>query len=202
MTDSDDNPQDYTIDDLKQDILIPIAEATLLAGAFDEATAIRDSQLAADPEWTTPRWFHQRTIINSFMYGIVSSDNLFLPYRLPPDFASVVNLIADRLNREWAGEEVGQWTLLEAKAKLAEWPMEHPAYRAWVEDPPGAPLIVVVTRYDRAGTGPPEDVSRMSHECVAHNAAIYLRNDHRRSEDFDRKLLSSQGDQRSEEHPQ
>jgi hypothetical protein len=184
-----DEPMDRDpIETFKRDVLEPMAESLQLRGILDEVAEEHAASLRADPEWTTGYYFHQRTLIEAFMYGVTSADELFLPYRLPDDFSGVVNFIADRMHRHWNGEIVPRVSLLEIKGLFAEWAWEHPSYRKWCEDPPGAPTVVVVTAYDRPGDGPPEDRARVSHEVVGHNAAIYLRNEHRRTEAFDREF--------------
>jgi hypothetical protein len=168
---------------LKKDVLEPIAESCELQGLFEKASEQMRAELAADPEWNTAKYVHVHFLVEAFAIGVISADCWHHGYKLPPNFESVVNYIADRIQRHWPKEEVVQVSLIEIEALFREWAFEHPDFRAWNDTKPGAPMVGVVSRYSST----PDERDFIDLGALLRNAAIALRSHHRINDDFDRR---------------
>ena len=180
-------PEGYA--EFRRNVIEPMAERALLSGQLDEAERDAELRLANDTEWNTPTYFHVSTLIQAIMVGIQDADDYVRNYSLPPDFESVVNWVAWNLQHEaFPGDHVPCVTLRQMRALYLDWLRQHPVARDWEKDPPGTPLVIVVTMYDAVAERREAGINL---ETVARNAALYLRmrarDDAVRSADFERR---------------
>jgi hypothetical protein len=166
---------------MEESDLQAIAESLTLSGALDQAAEAAAAELAADPEWSTPKPQHQHSLVEAFAVGVIRADPFHWGYRLPPEFESVVNYIADRIQRHWPGDEIPRVSLNEFRALLEEWAMEHPAFRAWNETDK-----LVGISYRGMATATERDFIDL--EAVFQNASCHLRNETRSFEAFNEKF--------------
>lgn len=171
------------------DGLAEIVNEAQWRGLFDRAAEEQAQRLAADPEWSTPKYVHVHRLVEAFAVGVISADAWHRGYTLPHDFVGVVNWIAFNIQREWPNEEVVQLSLIDIKQRLHGWAMEHPSYRAW-NDLPGSGIV---TRYSET----PSSREFIDLDVPPHNAALHIRQHHRECEAFDAKFRA----EHEAEHP-
>lgn len=163
------------------EIMQAAAEHALLSGAMDDATSRRDAEVAADPEWATPRWTHKHSTVTAFATGVLQADPWHRNYRPPPEFADVVACVSAQVDRHWPGEEVVQVSLVELERLLPDWADLHPAWRRWNETDK---LIGISHRYSPV----PEARDFIDLRAVIQCVSIVLRNQRRADDAFDRRF--------------
>lgn len=96
-----------------------------------------DAALAAleiDPRWDVLMPVRPSLLVEAFAVGILSADAWFRPYRLPPEFAGVVDWIAFMVQRTFTDPLVAL-SPAQAEQLLADWAQDHPQWTQW--DPEG-----------------------------------------------------------------
>jgi hypothetical protein len=162
-----------------------IAEGALLSGLLDSAAEQQRRELEADAEWTTPKHVHAHRLVEAFAAGIIGADPWHHGYKLPPDFEGVVNWMAFNIQKHF-DVEVPIVSLIEMKALFTEWAHQHPGFLLWNETDQ---LIGIAHRYQSV----PDKRDFIDLGAAIHNAVIYLRNEHRRDEAFEREFEAKHG---------
>lgn len=158
-----------------------LVEKLVFDGTLDKMNREHDKQLSSDPVWISKNYFHIKTLIAAWAHGIISADSYFYGYKLPPDFELIVNYMAFSLWKKF-GEEVPKVSLYEMKHFYKNTAMELPQYRKWNEWDGG--VVEVTTRYSPTS----KERSFVDLDVPPHNACIFLRNETRYHDTFDRKF--------------
>ncbi len=158
-----------------------IAESLELDGTLDEVERQHAEGLRKDPEWSTPKYVHVAELLTSFAVGVLSADPYHKGYKVPPDYEAVVNWIAWKIREKFGGEEVVKISLMEIREWFLAWGNENPAFRKWGEPKDPGTIVGVVSRYSST----PTERDFISLEVIAHNAALYIRNQRRKNANFD-----------------
>lgn len=166
---------------LTENQLSALAESAMLSGEMEAAERALTAQLSADPEWAEPKYHHAHTLLAAFVYGIIAADPWHHHYRLPPGFESVVNYMADCIQRKWPGDAVPRISLLEWEALVWDWMLQHPDFRAWNVPRDATQLVAIEHRYKEI----PDERDFIDLHALLRNSSVFLRNDTRRAEQFD-----------------
>jgi len=175
------------MDDI-EDQLQSIAESALFSGAFEEADKLQRQQLLKDTEWNTPKCHHLHTLVDAFAVGILTADPWHLNYKIPPNFENVMNWISFCVRDEFKNDpDVQKWqvakvSLIEMEEKYNKWAYENPNFIKWNESE-NDELVNVTSRYFKD----PEERDFIDLGAAIRNAVVYLRNEIRKSEAFDKE---------------
>lgn len=175
--------------DEKEIDLQQIAEVLDLEGVLAEASRERRERLREDPEWFLPRWTHLKNLVEAFAHGCISADVWHKGYRVPPNLETVLNHVAAKVWERWGeADELAELSLVTVEEFFRECVDSSPECLAWNEPADGS-FVGVVTRYSPV----PERRDFIDLDALIRNAAVYLRNERRRSDEFDRKFDEQYG---------
>lgn len=169
------------MDDI-EDTFQPIAEQLLFSGALEEACELNKQRLSRDPEWATPKHYHLHTLVTAFAVGIINADPWHKNYKIPPNFENVINWISFCIQEKYK-EVVVQVSLVEMGKNYREWADQNPYFLEWNESPKGT-VIGITSRYSST----PEERDFIDLDALIQNAVLYLRDETRKNEEFDRKF--------------
>jgi hypothetical protein len=161
----------------------PIVEKLLFDGVLDESVEIRNNRLASDPEWSSLGCYHLQTLIEAFVYGVISADSWHHNYKLPPDFESVVNWMAFNIQKEWPKVEVIKINLIDLEKKFRVWAFEHPSFKKWNESVDGT-IVGVCSAFSNT----PDHRDFIDLDALLRNAMIFIKESNRNDKAFDFKF--------------
>lgn len=170
------------------DVVRPIIESLELAGSLDELMAKHERAVRADPEWATPKHTHCHDLVVAFAAGVLRADPWHHGYKVPPGFDGVLNWIAFKVQEEFK-DEVVVLSLVEIKERFKRWAEEHPQFLKWNEPEDPGTVVGIVSRY----TAIPNKRDFIDLGAIVHNATLYIRDDRRKNEDFDRRFEAKYG---------
>lgn len=171
-------------DDLMREIAEPLVESMVLDGSLDSIVAEHTANLYAEPEWATPRYVHQATLLRCFVHGVLTADPWYHGYRLPPHFEGVVNMVAFEIQRRWP-TEVPLVSLAEFEMFLREICPRHPEFEKWNETPK---MFGLTSRDSEMAT----ERDFIDLDALYRNASVALRDDRRRNDAFEREFERQQ----------
>lgn len=161
--------------------------SNFINGEIDEAINEHKKRLEQDPEWNIPKYYHIHTLVTAFIVGIMNADVWHKNYRIPPNVENVVNWISFNLQRHFKNDEIVKISLIEYKKLVSSWAYENPNFRKWNESDDETP-IAIVSRYSSI----PDKRDFIDLDVIIHNASIFLRDEKRKNEAFDREFDEKQ----------
>jgi hypothetical protein len=136
-----------------------------------------------DPEWTTKKWFHIKTLIEAISVGIISADPYHFGYYLPKNYEKVMNYYIENIENIFNKQECIEICLIKIEGLNKKILMKCPEFVEWnnIESPENARFI---DRY----TPTYNNKQFMDLDAVLRNASVYLRDYIRKTEAFDKKF--------------
>jgi len=175
----------FNYEEFDDDQLEELVNELEKSGAFETCEVEQTIRLETDPEWSVRRHTHCHSLMEAWAYGVLSSFAYFRNYQLPDNFEKVFKHIAMRLNDKFPDEVVPKISLCEIRQWFKQWAMELEEFREW-NTLPGSQ---VTHRYSSLPSGP----TFIDLDVPSHNAALFIRNQRRIDDEFDRKFKEQYG---------
>jgi hypothetical protein len=135
-----------------------------------------------DPEWTTKKWIHIKTLIESVSVGIISADPYHFNYYIPKNFEIVMNYYIKNIEKIFNKEECIEICLIKIEGLNRKILMSCPEFLEWntIGD---NNEIIICTRYDETKN----EKSFIDLDSMLRNTSIYIRDYIRKIEQYDTK---------------